>query len=427
MINSVKDGQNARAGRSQLDGAMFDVVVLGAGVVGAATAYACASRGLSVALLDQRDGPALGASFANGAQLSYAYTDALGSLAIAKKLPALLLGADPLFKINMAFDPELALWGLKFLASCTDAQNRAGTLKTLALALESRMALHRLLQSHPFDFGHRVAGKMHLYADPKALGSAAKMVDIKRAHGAVQHVLGAQEAISIEPALEQSKGLAGVVYSPEDEIGDPHLFAIGLIEILQRKFDVSTFFSMEISGAKLGADEVQLSGAGGQSIVGKTLIVALGADAGAFLARLGVRAPILPMKGYSFTAPLGGNAPAISLTDTARKIVFCQLSGRMRIAGVAQLGSRDTDVDQALLERLIESARSSLQDAADYSQVDAGWAGLRPMTPSSTPIIARLRRRLIVNIGHGMLGWTLAMGSAERAAQLVMSNQTGEP
>jgi D-amino-acid dehydrogenase len=84
-------------------------------------------------------------------------------------------------------------------------------------------------------------------------------------------------------------------------------------------------------------------------------------------------------------------------------------------------------VDRALLARLIESARSSLQDAADYSQVDAGWAGLRPMTPSSTPIIARLRRRLIVNIGHGMLGWTLAMGSAERAAQLVMSNQTGEP
>jgi D-amino-acid dehydrogenase len=133
------------------------------------------------------------------------------------------------------------------------------------------------------------------------------------------------------------------------------------------------------------------------------------------------------MKGYSFTAPLGPDAPAVSLTDTVRKLVFCQLSGRMRVAGVAQLGSRDTEVEQPLLAKLIEAARSSLQGAADYSHVDGGWAGLRPMTPSSTPHIARLRQRLIVNIGHGMLGWTLAMGSAERAAQLVMSNEWGEP
>jgi D-amino-acid dehydrogenase len=427
MINAVHYEPNAPAANAQLARDMFDVVVLGAGVVGATTAYACAARGLSVALVDQRDGPALGASFANGAQLSYAYTDAMGSPALAKKLPAFLLGADPLFKIKIAFDPDMALWGLKFLASCTDAQNRAGTLETLALALESRRALHTLLERHPFDFGHRVAGKMHLYADPKALKAASKMVDLKRRHGAVQHVLSAAEAVAIEPALRQSKDLAGVVYSPEDEVGDPHLFAIGLIEVLKRQFDVSPFFSMEISGTELGADEVRLVGAGGQTIRGRTLIVALGADAGAFLARLGVRAAILPMKGYSFTAPLGPDAPAVSLTDTVRKLVFCQLSGRMRVAGVAQLGSRDTEVEQPLLAKLIEAARSSLQGAADYSHVDGGWAGLRPMTPSSTPHIARLRQRLIVNIGHGMLGWTLAMGSAERAAQLVMSNEWGEP
>nr|MEA2798032.1 D-amino-acid dehydrogenase [Phenylobacterium sp.] len=66
------------------------------------------------------------------------------------------------------------------------------------------------------------------------------------------------------------------------------------------------------------------------------------------------------------------------------------------------------------------SARESLPDAADYSGVDGGWAGLRPMTPSSVPIIARPRERLIVNVGHGMLGWTLAMGSAERAAALLL-------
>ena len=48
------------------------VVVIGAGVVGVATAYALARRGKRVHLVDRAAGPALGTSFANGAQLSYA-------------------------------------------------------------------------------------------------------------------------------------------------------------------------------------------------------------------------------------------------------------------------------------------------------------------------------------------------------------------
>ena len=49
-----------------------DVAVIGAGVVGLATAYALARRGRRVVMVDRAPGPALQTSFANGAQLSYA-------------------------------------------------------------------------------------------------------------------------------------------------------------------------------------------------------------------------------------------------------------------------------------------------------------------------------------------------------------------
>ena len=71
-----------------------DVAVIGAGVVGLATAYALARRGLQVALLERASGPALGTSFANGAQLSYAYTDAFASPSTVAQLPRLLMGLD---------------------------------------------------------------------------------------------------------------------------------------------------------------------------------------------------------------------------------------------------------------------------------------------------------------------------------------------
>jgi D-amino-acid dehydrogenase len=49
------------------------------------------------------------------------------------------------------------------------------------------------------------------------------------------------------------------------------------------------------------------------------------------------------------------------------------------------------------------------------------WSGERPMTPSSRPIIAPSRRLrgVYINAGHGMLGWTLAMGSARRLVQMI--------
>ncbi|MEO6171105.1 MAG: FAD-dependent oxidoreductase, partial [Lysobacter sp.] len=82
-----------RADRAGSD-EVVDVTVVGAGVIGIATAYAAARQGLSVRVIDRNSGPAMGASFANGAQLSYAYTEAMASPALWRKLPAIALGLD---------------------------------------------------------------------------------------------------------------------------------------------------------------------------------------------------------------------------------------------------------------------------------------------------------------------------------------------
>ena len=71
------------------------VTVLGAGVVGVATAWALASRGVAVTIVDAAAAPGCGASFANGAQLSYVYTDALASPALLRHAPAVMAGLDP--------------------------------------------------------------------------------------------------------------------------------------------------------------------------------------------------------------------------------------------------------------------------------------------------------------------------------------------
>jgi D-amino-acid dehydrogenase len=109
----------------------------------------------------------------------------------------------------------------------------------------------------------------------------------------------------------------------------------------------------------------------------------------------------------------------MSITDISRKTVFCPLDGAIRVAGIAELGARSTKIDPHQLASLVSTAAGVLPHAADYAGSYQSWAGIRPMTANALPIIGKVAPRVTINIGHGMLGWTYAMGSAERAARLM--------
>lgn len=385
------------------------------------TAYALARRGLSVTLIDRSEEPARGASFANGAQLSYLYTDALASPAILRRLPWLISAADPAFRFNLSLDPDFLRWGLSFLRNCTAARFAANTMEGLTLALSSRSAMHELLARHPIEFGHAKRGKLHLYEDLAAFRAAVKLAEVKQGAGAIQVALAPAEAAALEPALEPVAGrLCGAIWSPDEEVGDPYLFCRGLLGHLREHYRVRVAFGTPASGIDLDGARPAVLLAGGTRLEAARLAVCTGVDAPRLMKPAGIRLPIWPLKGYSLTAPEGPLAPRVSITDVSRKLVFCGLSGKVRVAGLADLGRHDCAVDARRLHMLVSSARDSLPLAADYSRIESSWAGLRPMTPNSLPIIRRERCGVVLNVGHGSLGWTYAMGAAEQAADLAL-------
>lgn len=399
-----------------------DVAVVGAGVVGLATAWALARRGARLLLLDRADGPGLGTSHANGAQLSYAYTDAMAGPALWRQLPAMLSGRDPAFRTRLSADTHFLGWGLRLLRNATAARQHRNTLDTLALALESKAAMAALLTRHPIDFQHRVAGKLHVYADATARPKAEAVMAAKRPFGVHQQWLSPAEAIAVEPALAGARGMAGAVYSPEEAAGDPWRLCTALLAVLQADYGVQARFNAMLHGLRREGMHWRLSADGphGDDLRVRQVVLCTGIDSHALLRRLGLRSPLMAVKGYSFTAPCGALPPQASITDTARKLVFCRLGDRIRVAGLVDLNDWDPSPDPARLQQLIALARASLPEAADYDRIAHRWAGLRPATPDSRPVIRRAGDGLVLNIGHGMLGWTLAMGSGERAAALLM-------
>jgi D-amino-acid dehydrogenase len=396
------------------------IAVIGAGVVGSATALTLAERGHHVLLLDKAAAPGLGTSFGNGAQLSYAYTDALASPALRRAIPRVLLGRDPAFRVRLRLDPDFLRWCLAFMANTAASAATANTIAGLRLAARSRVALAGLAQRHGLAFDHAKLGKLIVYRSERALDAARAAVALKAQHGAVQRLLTAEQTIALAPLLaDTGKDIIGAVHDAGEETGDPHLFCREACGSLAAIGGCETRFGTTVAGLEPGLGRVAIRLSEGGTLDAEAVIVCGGPQTNHLTAPLGARLPIALIKGHSITAPPGPQPLGLSITDAARRIVVAPLGDHVRIAGLADLGARDARVEPPRLEQLIADAQAVVPAAADYAQIKAQWAGLRPVTPNSLPIIRRVAPGVIVNAGHGALGWTYAAGCAAAVADMI--------
>ena len=135
------------------------VAVLGAGVAGVTTAYYLAEFGHTVTVIERASAVATETSFANGAQLSYSYTDSLANPEFIPQIPSLLLGLDPAIRIRMMRNFSVFPWGLRFLAQCTRAKASENTIAVLKIALRSAALLEQLQQKLSLKFSYAAVGK----------------------------------------------------------------------------------------------------------------------------------------------------------------------------------------------------------------------------------------------------------------------------
>jgi D-amino-acid dehydrogenase len=404
------------------------IAIVGAGVVGVATAWQLCRDGHEVTLLDAHAGRAVGASHANGAQLSYAYGDALATPGLLAHLPAILLGRDPAFRIRLQADPEFLLWGLRFLANAHPARFAANSRHLLEMAAETRDALPGLLRDMTLDVDHAVRGKMILYPTDRALAATAAARALKREMGIRQEVLDRAAATRIEPALDlYPDAIAGVVWSPDDAAGRPDRFCGCLVEALRRHHGLRTLFGAEVRALLPDRDRVAgLLFVARQPLEADAVVLATGAAVGLLPFTDRLRVPIWPVQGYSLTARATSTAMGVSITDAKRKLVFARLGEEVRVAGLADIGPRRPRFDPARFASFRQAAIRAFGGAFEGEDAKrSAWSGGRPCTPSSRPVIrAGSRPGLFLNIGHGTLGWTLCIGAAQHLAALLRAATT---
>ena len=398
------------------------VAVLGAGVVGVTTAHFLAEAGHDVTIIDQAAGVARECSAANGAQLSYSYTEVMASPSFLLKLPGLAAGTDAAIHVRPPLTMDLVRWGLGFLGKCTRRSAAASARANLEMAVRSAQLLRDLRNELRADFHYRQAGKLILLSTGRELDDARRASELKAELGVRANVVSFDEALEIEPAIGAMQGpYAGAVHSPGDDIGDSAEFSELLAERLEQKHGARLALGTAITGLIREGDTILGVRTASGDIEADAVVVCLGAWSPALLGKVGIRILVAPVRGYSLTLPPGRTMPSASVTDYGRRFVMGRLGEKMRVAGYADFVGFSTRQDAARLEQLLDTARSAAPEAADYSYPDNhAWGGYRPMTPDGRPIVGPTRLSgLFVNTGHGTLGWTLALASAEQLADAI--------
>lgn len=404
------------------------VVVLGAGIVGLASAWELSQQGYQVTVVD-KDASGEATSRANGAQLSYSYVQPLADASIWRQLPKLLLAPDSPLKLRIQFDPAQWSWGLKFLSACRDDVSRQTTATLLGLAALSRTAFEAMLADTRMDCDFSATGKLVLYSSEESLEGAQRQVQLQRQLGSDQQTMNPQQCADIEPALARYVSqIAGGIYTPSECAADCFKVCLGLEAALRArgvKFMLGTRVqSLDMRGGALVAATTTAG-----DVEGDAFVLAMATGSVPLAKTVGVHLPVYPLKGYSVTVGVSEKpfaAPVVSVTDAARKIVFARLGERLRIAGMAELVGHDLSIPDARISELLGASRTVFPGASDYAVLDR-WSGLRPATPTGLPVVgvqAGGPRNLLVNTGHGALGFTLAFGTA-RVLLESLSGTTG--
>jgi D-amino-acid dehydrogenase len=399
------------------------VLVLGAGVVGVASAWYLAEAGHEVSVVERQPRAAMETSFANGGQISAGHAEPWAKPSVLPKILHWLGREDAPLLFRARPDWAQWMWGLRFVVECLPGRFERNCRALAGLAQYSRDCLRELREKAGLRYDHLSRGILHFATDGHDFEVLARDAEAARALGIERQVKSAPECLALEPALRESEvPVTGGVYTPGDESGDARRFTEELARLAARR-GVRFRYDSVIRSMQTSHDQVTGVLVDDVTLQADAYVVALGSYSPLALGPLGVSIPVYPLKGYSVTLTLGPEhaeaAPTVSLTDEAHKIVISRLGNRLRAAGTAELAGYDTAVSPvrcAAIARRVVNLFPALRSITSYES----WAGLRPATPGNVPIVGGTRlSNLFLNTGHGTLGWTLACGSGKALADLV--------
>jgi D-amino-acid dehydrogenase len=395
------------------------VLVIGAGIIGVCTAYFLRRAGMDVTVVERRPGVAQETSFANAGVMAPSYVAPWAQPGIPTKVAAYLFKAEAPIVFRPSADLALWRWIRRWLSECSVERFARNKERMQRLAFYSQAQIRSLRKLHGLDY-EQATGYLQLFRTEQEVERSATTRKMLTDLGVAHRLLTADEARAVEMALHPVAPLAGALHLPDDETGNCAFFAHQLKDIAARD-GVEFRFGLNATGFGLSLGRIECLRTDSGELRADAYVVAGGVDSLALLRPLGMRLPLIAVKGYSATAVITAleKAPMTSVMDETYKVAITRMGNRLRIAGTAEIGTSGMKLRDNALSTLIKVASDWFPAAASYRKAQF-WVGARPMLPDGPPVLgASPIPNLFLNTGHGSTGWVMACGSGKVLADVI--------
>tara|TARA_B100000902_G_scaffold80491_1_gene85104 strand:- start:37 stop:1308 length:1272 start_codon:yes stop_codon:yes gene_type:complete len=402
------------------------IVIIGGGLQGLATAYVLLSRGEDVLILERDSDVASSASFANAGMLTPSQSMPWNSPSDILQILSGFGKKDSPMSMNTRALPSLFLWGLKFLWNSTPKKFDSITKNLFELGTYSKDLTKDFREKFNLSYDESDAGTIKIYRSQDNLDKAISLQDRIFEGQKNLELLNTKQLIEKEPQLKEIENqLVGGMYFPDDEIGDAHKFCKNL-EDLVRNNGGRILTNTKINKVLVNKGKVNCIVTDRAILQTDRVVICAGSWSRDLLKNLRLNLPVRPVKGYSLTYETAGlnNKPNYAIVDESIHTAITPFENRIRVAGTAEfVGFEDQIHPKRInyLNNMLESVYPNLFKQIDLNEGKI-WHGFRPMSADGLPFIGKTKiEGLFVNCGQGHLGWTLAMGSANLLADEVQN------
>jgi len=392
------------------------ILIVGAGVIGTATALELSRRGADVTVVDRRNIGG-GCSSGNAGWLTPCFATPLPAPGVLTTSLRWLLDPESPLYIKPSVSIEWLRWLTRFALSTGKEKFEAGTRALVALSMYSLDAYAALDGEYPGELDFTRRGLLHLAQTRKGLDGARHDAAVVQENGVETRVLDEPQVRDLEPAI--SGPVAGGVFFPEASHYEP----LAAVTTMARaaaaagaRFEEETeIFGFREEGARIRAVRTTRG-----DMEADRFVLATGSWSLPLARRLGIRLPVFGGKGYAIVVRNLEPKPRIPIKVYERKIAITPRKDSVRLAGTLELVDGDESITARRVDAILKGSRTVL-NVPQAPEIADIWRGLRPCTPDGLPVIGFAPRfeNLLVATGHQMCGMHTAPGTGRLAADLL--------
>lgn len=375
------------------------MIIVGAGAIGATTAYELARRGAQVTVLERGSGVGAGCSYANAGVIA---PDHVGPLATP---PLVAEGAHQMFTrppaVRVTPQPSMVPWLAGVLASARPSRSGPAGRMLRELAFDSADR-HAAYADAGLSTTYRRTGALEVYLD-------------KTGHGDLDD----DKARALAPSLGP---VAGAHWSPDEAVVESRAYVTSMLDAA-RDHGARIRFGVAVRHLTLSDGHVTGVVTADRNLGAGRVVLATGLATPALASDARITLPMRGGRGYVVDLRVDG-APDMPIRLKERRMVVTPFADRLRVCGLMQFGAEHSPLRPGRVEAMLDVLRRALPGVRVHEVMDT-WVGERPCTRDGVPVIGASRRApgLTIAAGHGMWGLILAPVTAELVAAQVLDGK----